>query len=633
MQDPLLERAMKAARFAFTIAGLTLLAACQTAQSPTAPPSDRIMAQADRLSRDKQYAAAAKAYEELAATQTGELRSRVLLRAARDWLRVPDVAKAQALLPLIIDQSLPASDRILRQLIAARIALAQRQPERALAELDRIPAPYPREYAIDILEARTLALFDYGRPAGAVITAIDREQLLSGAVEVERNRRMIWDGIERSAASGINMQAPPGANRVVSGWLELGRPALALARNPFSAQASLTEWLAKYPDHPAHALITRNVLPQLNAAMVYPDQVALLLPLSGRQQANGIAVRDGFLAATMQQPSEQRPKVRIYDSAANVATAYQQAIADGAKFIVGPLLKEEIAQLLGPTVTEPPLTTPILTLNSITESRPNIAVATFQFALDPADEAQQVAARIVADGKRHGLALLPNNEWGRRVQAAFETHLRELGGAVVSTRFYDVTAKDYSEPIRNALLINESKSRAAALSSSLGVKLEFEPRARADIEFIFVGAEPAQGRLLRPALRFHLIDDLPVYATSNIFEPDSAANSDLDGILFPDMPWVVSPDDVAAQLRNTLSRYWPSRMRGRGRLFAFGFDAYRMIPTLQAHAANLSGSATPGMTGLLSVDSAGRVRRQLNWARVVGGQAQPVLRGEAQVKN
>jgi outer membrane PBP1 activator LpoA protein len=39
------------------------------------------------------------------------------------------------------------------------------------------------------------------------------------------------------------------------------------------------------------------------------------------------------------------------------------------------------------------------------------------------------------------------------------------------------------------------------------------------------------------------------------------------------------------------------------------------------------------MTGLLSVDNAGRVRRQLNWARVVGGQAQPVLRTEVQVKN
>ena len=83
----------------------------------------------------------------------------------------------------------------------------------------------------------------------------------------------------------------------------------------------------------------------------------------------------------------------------------------------------------------------MLTLNAITESRPEIPVALFQFALDPEDEAQQVAARIVADGKRYGMTLLPDNEGGRRVQAAFDTQLRELGGAVVATRFYDVAAK------------------------------------------------------------------------------------------------------------------------------------------------------------------------------------------------
>src|SRR5690349_9716462 len=172
MQERLILRTWKAA----VLATLSLLAAgCQTPQTATTGPSaERLMAQADRLSRDKQYAAAAQAYEELAAKQTGELRSRILLRAARDWLRVPEVTKAQALLPQIIDQSLPSPDRVLRQLVGARIALLQRQPERALAELDRIPAPYPRDQAAEILELRTLALFDYGRPVGAVMSAIDR---------------------------------------------------------------------------------------------------------------------------------------------------------------------------------------------------------------------------------------------------------------------------------------------------------------------------------------------------------------------------------------------------------------------------------------------------------------------------
>lgn len=622
-----------------------LTTACQTTQVSAPPRADRQFADAEKLSREKQYAAAARIYESAASNQSGELKNRVLLRAAREWLRASDVNRAQALLQTIGDQ-LPPSDLIARQLLASQIALQTRQPQRALAELDRIPAPLPREYAADILEARSQALFAYGRPVGAVMTALDREQMLSDANEIERNRRQLWDGVQRSAASGLNMQAPAGASRAASGWLELGRAALALGRNPFAAQAPLNEWRTKYPDHPANDLLNRYVLPQLDAATIYPDRIALLLPLSGRQQIAGAAVRDGFLAASLQQMGDRRPVIRVYDTAAGAAAAYQQALTDGVQYIVGPLLKEEIQQILAaqstadsPASGNAPAMIPMLALNTLADTpadAPPVGSAQlFQFALDPVEEAEQVAARLVNDGRRFGLALVPSNEWGQRVQRAFETRLAELGGGVVMTRTYDPAAKDFSDPIRTALLINESRARANALSAALGTRLEFEPRSRGDVEFVFIAAQPGPGRLLRPALRFHLVDDLPVYSLSQIYEPDSPANAELEGVLFPDMPWVIAPDDVATQLRNTLTRYWPSRMRGNARLFAFGFDAYRLIPLLQAHRADLSAAATPGMTGLLSVDANGRVRRQLDWARVINGQARPIvpLATETQVKN
>jgi outer membrane PBP1 activator LpoA protein len=138
-----------------------------------------------------------------------------------------------------------------------------------------------------------------------------------------------------------------------------------------------------------------------------------------------------------------------------------------------------------------------------------------------------------------------------------------------------------------------------------------------------VGAQPLQGRLVRPALQFHRAGDLPVYSTSDIFEPDAQANSDLEGVIFPDMPWVISPDAVSTQLRDALMRYWPVRARGRGRLYAFGFDAYRLIPLLKAGKIG-SEHAIPGMTGLLSIDDRGRVHRQLDWARVTNGVAAPI---------
>jgi outer membrane PBP1 activator LpoA protein len=247
----------------------------------------------------------------------------------------------------------------------------------------------------------------------------------------------------------------------------------------------------------------------------------------------------------------------------------------------------------------------------------------FQFALDPEDEARQIAQRVTADGRMRGLVLLPNNEWGQRVFRAFDTELRTLGGAIAGMRFYDPAARDYSQPITQLLLIDESRARANALNATLGTHLEFEPRARTDAQFVFVGAQPVQGRSLRPALRFHLTEDLPIYATSDIFEPDAQANNDLEGVIFPDMPWVISPDAVSTQLRTTLSKYWPVRARGRGRLYAFGFDAYRIVPLLRAGKFG-SAHTVPGMTGLLSVDDKGRVRRELDWARVSDGKAMPL---------
>jgi hypothetical protein len=366
-------------------------------------------------------------------------------------------------------------------------------------------------------------------------------------------------------------------------------------------------------------LLTEDVLPELGVGLDYPPQVALVLPLSGRQQAAGMAVRDGFLAALLQQDTDKRPLINVYDSAEmGAATAYRRAVGDGAQFVVGPLTKDEVTAVAASGETAV-LT---LALNQLADDVTPPPLL-FQFALDPEEEARQVAQRVTADGRMRGLVLLPNNEWGRRVFSAFDTELQTLGGAIAGMRFYDPAARDYSDPIRALLLIDESRARANALSSALGSRFEFEPRRRGDAQFVFVGAQPVQGRSIRPALRFHLAGDLPVYATSDIFEPDAQANNDLEGVIFPDMPWVISPDAVSTQLRTALNKYWPVRARGRGRLYAFGFDAYRIVPLLKAGRFG-SAHAIPGMTGLLSIDESGRVHRELDWARVSGGQATPI---------
>jgi outer membrane PBP1 activator LpoA protein len=596
-----------------------MVASCETPPAePEQPANDRQLQQAEKLSRDGNYEAAAQAYETLAGQSPRELRDRLLLRAAREYVHAGATDKAGGILTQI-SATLPTQDFTLRAQVAAEIALRSQRPDKALAELDRIPQPLPREAVADILALRARAQFALKRPAAAIATALERERSLTSQQDLRANQRLIWEGLQQSASGNADFTAQPGASKVLTGWLDLGRAALLAARNPFTAKEDLNEWHNRYPTHPANSFLNEEILPELGVGLEYPPQLALVLPLSGRQQAAGVAVRDGFMAALLQQDASKRPLVNVYDSAAEGATtAYRRALADGAQFVIGPLMKEDVAALASSSDTS------VLTL--ALNLLPDNAVPPpmlFQFALDPEDEARQVAQRVAADSRMRGLVLLPNNDWGQRVQRAFQSELTTMGGTIAGVHFYDPAARDYSDAIRELLLINESRDRANALNSILGMRLEFEPRRRGDVQFVFVGAQPAQGRTLRPVLRFYLTDDLPVYATSDIFEPDTEANNDIDGVIFPDMPWVISPDAVSTELRTALNRYWPVRARGRGRLYAFGFDAYRIIPLLKAGKFG-SSHAIPGMTGLLSVDDKGRVRRELDWARVSDGKPIPI---------
>ena len=607
--------------------GALLLAACSTPVTQVPRAAERQLAQAEKLAQGGDHAGAALVYEQLAGQSPGELRDRFLLRAAREHLRAGKDEQAQALLARVAT-SLPSADFAVRAQVVAELALRAQKPDRALAELQRIPQPLPRDVAADVLALRARALFALNRPAAGVEAALERERLLANQDELRANRRLIWQGLQQSAAGSADFTPPPGASTTVAGWLELGRVALIAARNPFTANEDLADWRARYPEHPANALLRQDVLPQLGIGLDYPTQLALILPLSGRQQAFGIAVRDGFLAALLQQDASKRPVLNVYDSAQmGAATAYRRALADGAQFVVGPLTKDEVAAVAAAGETSV-LTLALNQLPEQTVAPPMM----FQFALDPEEEARQVARRVVADGRPRGLVLLPNDEWGRRVFAAFDTEIKALGGAIAGMRFYDPDARDYSAPIMHLLLIDESRARASELNATLGMRLEFEPRRRADAQFVFIGAPPVQGRSLRPALRFHLAEDLPVYATSDIFEPDTRANSDLEGVMFPDMPWVISPDGASSQLRQALTTYWPARARGRGRLYAFGFDAYRLVPLLKAGRSGRE-HAVPGMTGLLSVDEQGRVHRELEWARISEGRASPLGVGSSLTTN
>ena len=162
----------------------------------------------------------------------------------------------------------------------------------------------------------------------------------------------------------------------------------------------------------------------------------------------------------------------------------------------------------------------------------------------------------------------------------------------------DSSMTDYSDSITTVLRISDSSARHRRLESILGTKLQFEPRRRGDLEFIFAPAQANIERLLRPQLRFHFAGNVPTYATSDAFEPDPHNNQDLEGLMFPDMPWMLG-SDLADAVRAALQTAYPNGGGPRrNRLFAFGFDAYRVAAALQTSSTNIQ---VEGLTGRLTL--------------------------------
>jgi outer membrane PBP1 activator LpoA protein len=192
------------------------------------------------------------------------------------------------------------------------------------------------------------------------------------------------------------------------------------------------------------------------------------------------------------------------------------------------------------------------------------------------------------------------------------------GGQLLDYRLYDADSPDFSSGIQQLLLINESRAREQRLEANLGIPLEYEPRRRSDLDLIFLAATEKAGKLIRPQLRFHYAGSVPTYATSAIYQEGSRNNRDLNGIMFPDIPWIIEPDGQSQAVRKTLEQHWPAQAKRRSRLYALGFDAYRLIPFLNGNARRRA-DEVQGMTGTLYIDENRKIMRRLAWARMRGG--------------
>ena len=612
---------MQRLSFLFLLAGLILLAGCAT--GPQRIADDRSEAEMQFALGD--YQQAAQSFLTLSQQVDEVQRPLVLLRASAAFARADNLYHARQILKSVPLDARNPTQVLLLQLAESHIALMERRPGDVLLKLSTPPATtFAAPYLADYHHVRAEAYTMLGNRLETARELVEREQYLTDPVLVEANQQAIWQALtmlSERALQQLRTNPPPD---VLSGWMQLVQITKAYQLHPTSLNQAVSRWREAYPNHPVQPALLADLMNRRQEDIVTPNQIALLLPLSGKFATAAEAIQDGFLAAYYSRNPKTPQTIRFYDtdSATDILTLYKQAVNDGAQFIIGPLDKNRIEQL----AESEDLPVPTLALNYI--DREELPPKLFQFGLSPEEEAYQVAERTWLDGHVNAAVLVPTGPWGERVATAFKTRWEEIGGRVVELQTYNAARNDYSNPIRMLLNIDDSERRYRSLAGLLNQNLKFTARRRQDIDFIFLAAYPLQGRQIRPQLKFYHATDLPVYATSHVFTGNlnPERDRDMDGLMFGDMPWVLTGNTSHRGMRTEIEPYISDAGNRLQRLYALGIDSYNIIAALTP-LKQYPYQRYDGETGSLSLDAKQRLHRQLTWVRFRSGR--PVSLDEA----
>jgi outer membrane PBP1 activator LpoA protein len=593
---------------------LLLVSGCSTNDFLKAQgsPTER---RASTLANSGRNAEAAGIYTGLASNAQGPERDRYTLLAAAQWLDAGETRRARDAQRSV---SPPVSGELLRlwSTNEAGLSLREGKPDQALTLLDplsRIPMPVSDRARVEALRAD--AWFQKGDPARAVQLFIQREAWLDGQNSIDLNRRRLWAGLLVSDPRVLQAAASQSDDPRIQGWLSLGALATSTGQQGIGWSNGVVRWREGHVGHPAEFLLSDFALGNTVLAD-YPRRVALLLPLSGSNAAAGNAIQNGFFGAYFPAAAalDEEQQIRVYDVAAagGVTAAYSRAVEEGAEFVVGPLLRTNVSELAGIGL----LPVPVLSLNFLPDED-TAPPGFYQFALAPEDEASAAADRAIFDGLRRAVILYPGNDWGRRVAASFANEFAAGGGTLLEHRSYQPSSQDFSTEIEGLMALSQSVQRYQRLRANIGGPLQFDPRRRQDVDCVFLAADANAGRLIKSQLKFHYSGDLPVYSTSFIYSMDGKSDADLNGIMFADTPWIVSPPPWIADYPRLYAEFWPGERR-LGRLHAMGYDAYQLVMALFGSHGN-GMEELIGATGHLYLGPDGKVHRKLSWARFEHG--------------
>ncbi len=592
-------------------------------------------------------------------TRDKNQRDTLLLEAADLYIQNQQPVLAQQVLFEVKEDGISSANQSYYSLLITKAYtdLPGAAPEELLAMLDNVIET--DETAYQKAELQTKLYSQQGNLAAAA------NSVLKTRLSDEQKVEQVWKWITsmpKESLDAIGEEYP-----ALAPFLTLRELTEQYASSPIKLANNLQQFTQVYRGHVLENALPEDVVKASKLTDAGANDIAVLLPLSGRLARSGQVVKDGIMAAyytdvEKRQDEHLLPRLRFIDT--NGADS-QELITEigGTKFIIGPLLKETIESLI-PNL---PIGVNVLALNrpdelpdsslrqstsySIATQRADVdneasnvdlaepktqdeigaldlPVSLNYYGLAPEDEAKQLAELIFKKGFRAPIVIAAQNSLYQRMDDTFKTHWKALNSAenkqranITSVTFND--SNSLREGITQALDVAQSNERINQIEYMTNDEVYNMPRSRRDIDAIVAFASPQDTELLNPIIEASLNPfdgkQVPVYATSRSMDYDSGKNQwrDLQNVHFIDMPWLM-PSHKWQPLEQEVQQAWENQNTMQKRLFAFGFDAYQLLPQL-GMLNTLKYLSHDGLTGNLSLNQRGEVVRK---------QPQAIIRNE-----
>ena len=322
------------------------------------------------------------------------------------------------------------------------------------------------------------------------------------------------------------------------------------------------------------------------------------------------------VVATAANPSAE---LKIYDTTSQpISQLLTQAQQDGATLVVGPLLKENVEEVIK---SNTPLNVLALNQPEKVESRANLCY----FALSPEDEARDAARHIHQQGKQTPLLLVPRGALGDRVVSAFADEWLKLGGASVLQQRFGSTAELRAGVNGGggiALSGTPVSTLPSAQNSILGSADEMPESSGSSVDAAYILATPEQIAYIKPmiAMRNGSQSNVTLYASSRSAQGTAGPDFrlEMEGLQYSEIPMLAGSNPSLMQqalsaVRNDYSL---------ARLYAMGADAWSLANHF-TQMRQTPGFELNGNTGDLTANQDCVINRKLSWLKYQQGKIVP----------